>query len=75
MALYYGFGDEESYAYKLIKRLEKANEELTKKNKELTEQLRLCGVVKSLPVLDRCECLNPDPTEMKICVGCDGYVE
>ena len=28
-----------------------------------------------LPILPRCECMTPDPTEIKVCVGCDGYVE
>jgi len=23
----------------------------------------------------RCGCKNPDPTEIKICIECDGYVE
>jgi len=39
--------------------------------------LRLSSVVlqsEQLPIA-RCGCEEPDPTEIKVCVQCDGYVE
>ena len=43
----------------------------------MLEQLRLHSVVwqsEQLPIV-RCGCEEPDPTEIKVCVQCDGYVE
>lgn len=43
-------------------------------------QLKLLGIAgvvgqsEQLPIT-RCECEEPDPTEIKVCVQCDGYVE
>ena len=32
------------------------------------------GEAEQLPIV-RCGCEEPDPTEIKVCVQCDGYVE
>ena len=32
------------------------------------------GEAEQLPIA-RCGCEEPDPTEIKVCVQCDGYVE
>ena len=44
---------------------------------ERIEQLTIPVVVgqsEQLPIV-RCGCEEPDPTEIKVCVQCDGYVE
>lgn len=39
------------------------------------KQLTLTDVVASLPVLNRCECCEPQEEPIKICTNCNGYVE
>lgn len=42
---------------------------------KLLEAINYTPCCTEFPILPRCECINPDPTEIKVCVGCDGYVE
>ena len=45
---------------------------------DYVEQLRIHDVVgqsEQLPILDRCECEEPNEEPIKVCMNCNGYVE
>lgn len=47
-------------------------------NEGLEQVLRIHDVVgrsEPLPILDRCECEEPNEEAIKVCMNCNGYVE
>lgn len=47
-------------------------------NEGLEQALCIHDVVKrseQLPILDRCECEEPNEEPIKVCMNCNGYVE
>lgn len=42
---------------------------------EQLSQYNVVGRSEQLPILDRCECEDPNEEPIKVCMNCNGYVE
>ena len=75
--------DKAEFAVEILREYAKQNQTPVRSTSDLSplEQwliLRLADTLEQserLPILDRCECEEPNEEPIKVCMNCNGYVE